>query len=329
MRGGGQFLAGLLSALVFAGLLAGSLFLALAEKGLIGASVPGPAETELVYEILYEETESLNNPNATPVVKTRIVTATGAVMTPTPACPPVTGWITYEVRAGDTLADLAARHGISEAELKQANCLSLTTPILLPGMTLNLPKIPDTPTAPSPAETSTPAATHRSPTKPAVACNPPAGWVTYIVRTGDTLYGLSLAVGSTVPAIQTANCMGSNTLIRVGDRILLPRYPVYTAVPTWTRPPIVLPSFTPPPTFMPPSTYTPVTPPTVTWTLPPPPTNTSPAPPTNTPPPPPTNTAPPLPTNTAPPPPTNTSPPLPPTNTDAPPPLPTDTTGAT
>ena len=44
---------------------------------------------------------------------------------------------------------------------------------------------------------------------------------TYIVQPGDTLFGLAIRFGTTVPAIMQANNLGSS-LIFVGQRLIIP-----------------------------------------------------------------------------------------------------------
>lgn len=290
MKNASQVFAGALFALLFAGLIAGSLMLSLVENGLAVAGAPRTTETTPVYEFLPENSQIPPNPNNTQPGIAEVAIPTEIVATPTSACPPLSGWVTYEVQVGDTLAALAKIHGIGEVELREGNCLFVSDPILLPGMILNIPQIAIASVVASPTDTTVPVVTQAASTTTPIRCIPPAGWVTYIVRSGDTLFSLSLSVGSNVSALQSANCMGSTTLIRTGDRILLPRYPVNPPLPTVTRPPIIPPSLPPPPSPVPPNTATPVLPPTVTQVLPPTATNTSVPPPTNTLVPEPTNT---------------------------------------
>lgn len=107
----------------------------------------------------------------------------------------------------------------------------------------------------SPTITLPPVATATTvPAAPATAqCGAPPGWVQYRVRPGDTLYALSLATGTSVAAIQNANCMGSDTVLAVGRALYLPSLP---AVPA---------TLTPQPT----DTSLPTAPPTETATSPP------------------------------------------------------------
>jgi LysM repeat protein len=63
-----------------------------------------------------------------------------------------------------------------------------------------------------------------SPTPPLASCGPPAGWLAYTVRYGDTLVLLARNTGSTVQEIMEANCL-TNTIIYHGTRIYLPSRP--------------------------------------------------------------------------------------------------------
>lgn len=188
----------------------------------------------------------------------------------------------------------------------------------------------------------TPTTTPFQPASPtATACQPPEGWVLYIIADGDTLVSLSFVLGTSVEELQAANCLGTDVLI-TGQAIFAPFLPNPTATPsstptltvrpTQTRAPATAPpkqmaTPTPPRTLRPTNTRIPpantAVPPTVTpvppTATPVPPTETS-VPPTNTREPPPT--LPPPPTNTAVPP---TDTPIPPPPTDTPPPPPTDT----
>lgn len=148
-----------------------------------------------------------------------------------PTCTPPRGWLPYQVRAGDTLYNLAWRAGTSPLLIQQANCLVGET--LTPGRIIYLP----------PQFFATPTR---------VPCGPPPGWVRYIVQPGDTLWNLSLRLGVSVEAIRWANCMTDYT-IRVGQPLYLPAYPpplspTPTRFPTATRTPTPTPTGTRTPT---------------------------------------------------------------------------------
>lgn len=103
----------------------------------------------------------------------------------------------------------------------------------------------------SPTPTHTPTPTHgptRTPSPspvpallppPAKMCNPPPGWVPYVVRPGDTLTRLARLSGTTTWALMNANCL-STTALYSGQRLYLPNvpYPSPTPRPTPCGPPV-------------------------------------------------------------------------------------------
>jgi len=172
------------------------------------------------------------------------------------------GWLPYVVQSGDTLDKIATRHWISSSELQQANCLLKIG--FLPGVIIYVP----------PAPTQTPV-----PTQTPLPCGRPYGWIVHIVQTGDTLYRLSLTYGISVVELQQANCMGSSTLLHVGQILYIPPWAARTPWPTASA--AVTPTATPtntPETSLPSdtpteaSTSTPMEPSTNTPTEPPAPT---------------------------------------------------------
>ena len=105
------------------------------------------------------------------------------------------------------------RYHTGVAELQQANCLQAAE--LMPGSVIYVPPLP----------TQTP-----------LPCGRPYGWIVYIIRPGDTLYHLSQAYGVSVASLQTANCMGSSTLLHVGDKLYVPPWATRTPSPTFPAP---------------------------------------------------------------------------------------------
>lgn len=94
-----------------------------------------------------------------------------------------------------------------------------------------------------------------SPT-PAEECQivPPPGWVSYNVRSGDTLFDLAVSTGTTIARLRQVNCMESNVL-SVGESLWLPSSPA-------TSTPVITPTNTPggsgpPPPPPPPATRRP------------------------------------------------------------------------
>ncbi|MCS7177679.1 MAG: LysM peptidoglycan-binding domain-containing protein [Anaerolineae bacterium] len=86
-----------------------------------------------------------------------------------------------------------------------------------------------TPPLASPVLSSTPEAT---PTRPSVlypVCTPPAGWLPYRVRAGDTLYTLAWRADTSPLLIQRANCL-TRAVLTTGQMLYLP--PAFFVPPT-------------------------------------------------------------------------------------------------
>jgi len=109
----------------------------------------------------------------------------------------------YVVARGDTLTGIASRYGLSVRELAQANGLSGNAWVYV-GQRLTLPEP-----------------------------QPQAG-TRYVVRRGDTLYGIARHLGTTVQAIMAANNLRSS-MIRVGQRLVVPTADSDGASPTGWR----------------------------------------------------------------------------------------------
>jgi len=276
-------------------------------------------------------------------------TYTSIPPTPTPtippplSCPPPAGWSAYDVQPDDSVASLADLLGYPVEIIAEGNCL-LPASAIQQGMILYLPN-PASPTplsdSPTPAVQSGTAQTSKRTVNPPFQCGRPAGWTTYVIRHGDTLYNIAQRYYTTVDQLQRANCL-SSTVIRVGRIIYVPNratrtpYPTMTARPTYTLSPVAPTTQIPitmtavPPTTIAPTTLAPTTaipttaipttlmpttvvPTTIAPTEPPPTTvaPTSPPPTTSTPTEIPTTVAPtqPPPTTAPPPPPSETPPP--------------------
>jgi LysM repeat protein len=295
LHGVGGILLGVLAALVSSGIVLGSFVLALTEGRVPVAWMPSPTATLFTATVAASPTASpppaTLAPGAPTFTPTAIPTATAPPVSaptatlppPPPDCPPPPGWIQITTAPGDTLRGLAQTYGTTQEALAEGNCLLISR--LAPGSYLYVP-------AP--------------PTPPPVACGPPAGWVFYTVRPGDTLFGLSLNFGVSVYQLQLANCLVGTNKILAGQRLFVPFAP--TQIPSPTSTPTA--TATPAPTFtlLPPTSQpTPTTVPTLTAS-PRPPTATAvpsftPAPsntPTPTATPSPTSTPTPLPTNSPP-----------------------------
>lgn len=212
--GGGIFIA-----LVSVILVIGGIFLSLAETR------PSPATpTQLPPTLRLSFPTSIaslipvpsETPTATHTQTTTSTPLSGNTPLPPTICAPPSGWIQITVTAGDTIYSIAQRYQTTAESLSAANCLaSLDLP---PGYALLVPPVQTTATL--------------------IPCGAPAGWVkTYIVQPGDNLFRISLSYRTTVPQLQRANCMGSETRIFSGQRLWVPNVPTstpgITLVPTF------------------------------------------------------------------------------------------------
>jgi LysM repeat protein len=254
-----QVFLGIIIALASIGLILGGFSLSMAEGNISTKLAPTDTLAPTDSPSLQPVTPLMDSATPSPALTLTLALTWTPTWTltlpPTPTnCPPPTGWLPYVVQSGDTLVKLAARFRITVARLEQANCLVTTD--LLPGTVIYVP--------PSPLPTSTPV--------PPVPCGRPAGWVPYIVQPGDTLYRLSVAYGTTVAQLQLANCLGSSTILHVGQILYVP--PVAPILPTSTIPFPPLPTDIPTMTPVPQPSDTPTEAPTSIPTEPPPPTAT-------------------------------------------------------
>ena len=252
----GQLLGGLAITLMSVGMVLGGFLLSgLDESGALPSSTSAP----IVMKASTSPTTSSDSPVlAQPPIATPspMPSATETVppspkASPTPAltqsptqpttptqtslpeqpCTHPASWSAYTVQAGDTVSDLAARAGITVDAFFQANCLD--TSDIHAGQQLYLPvriHPAATPRPVYPTATSTP-----------YVCGRPAHWVLYVVRPGDTLYGLSDRFGATMEAIRRANCLIGDTLY-ADSRLYLPSLP---PVPSMTPTIVPLPTLVP------------------------------------------------------------------------------------
>jgi len=141
--------------------------------------------------------------------------------TATPSCEYPTEWIAITSEEGDSIDSIADAFLMSPETLMKSNCLISNS--LSPGSTIYVPE-----KVPTLSPTMTPTV---QPTE-FICPSPPVGWVLYTVQNGDTLFSLGSGFGLTVVELQTANCMGSSTLIQAGEVIWVPFLPTTTFTPT-------------------------------------------------------------------------------------------------
>ncbi len=128
----------------------------------------------------------------------RIVTATVAGISLTLLAAPAHAG-DYVVQPGDTVWDLAQRHGVSVDAIASANGLANPSLIRI-GARLTIPA----PAASTPAPSTSTSTTHHT------------------VKAGDTLWDLAKQHGTTVDALVALNSLANPSLIRIGQRILVP-----------------------------------------------------------------------------------------------------------
>ena len=129
---------------------------------------------------------------------------------PSGAPAPLSG---YRVRLGESLGVIAARHGVTVAQLAAANGMSVTSTLLI-GASLRIPA----------RSSATPAGTVSS---------TGAG---HVVRPAETLWGIAASLGVTPSALAAAN--GISIQYRVIAGVTL-RIPVGTSTPTQSTKPAV------------------------------------------------------------------------------------------
>ncbi|MGX7014585.1 muramidase family protein [Vagococcus silagei] len=122
---------------------------------------------------------------------------------------------TYRVQAGDTLYGISSRFGVTVADIKRWNGLS--SDLILVGQMLKVeaqtsqPKPDPTPEV-TPTPETKPKPNPTTPTQPTTPTNE------YVVRSGDTLYGIGSRYGLSVSRLKQLNGLTSD-LILVGQRL--------------------------------------------------------------------------------------------------------------
>ncbi|MFN8379022.1 MAG: LysM peptidoglycan-binding domain-containing protein [Anaerolineae bacterium] len=139
------------------------------------------------------------------------------------------GRTVYIVKQNDTVAIIAAAYGTSIDAILAANNLSANGLIFV-GQSLIIPLTSGVPATAQPTSVPpTPIPPTSAPPTPAPTAAPVT---TYVVRPGDTLFGIALRFNTTVSALQRANNISNPNLIYVGQRLIIPPPGSTGAVPT-------------------------------------------------------------------------------------------------
>ena len=215
----------ILLAIFSVALVIGGISLAMAESYI--PDVPTPTDTQALIVIVASPSTTPIPLQSLPGTATAPISPTSTATVPPPtSCPPPSGWVPITVGPGDDLVALSYRYHSTPEDLLLANCLfSVDLPY---GSIIYVPSVP----------TNTP-----------VLCGPPAGWIQYTVRPGNTMYSLSQAYGTSISQLQFANCMSPNQYnLAAGQVIWVPnvitRTPRATATATLTPVSIVFPTLT-------------------------------------------------------------------------------------
>lgn len=136
-----------------------------------------------------------------------------------------------------TLTAIVATSDIIMTEflLNQPTLTSTEPSVVAAAPTLTLTSVPEqsssTPVADSLGILPTPPATPTvisadATNRPESTCELPAGWTTYTVESGNTLFAIALAVNETLEELRYANCLDDVDDITTGDVLFVPRAPV-------------------------------------------------------------------------------------------------------
>jgi LysM repeat protein len=121
------------------------------------------------------------------------------------------GWTTYTVRAGDTLAAIAARTSTTTGVLASRNHLKNGGNHLSLGQHLSVPK--------TAAQARAEAARARA---AAAARTAAIKRSTYVVRSGDTLSHIAARKGVSLAALLKANRLSTRSVLQVGQKLRIP-----------------------------------------------------------------------------------------------------------
>lgn len=128
----------------------------------------------------------------------------------------------YTVQKGDTLYSISRKYELTVGELRAANNLG-EGDVLKAGQRLVIPS----------ADISSAAALSASPAKAEDGAKAASGAkaAAYTARKGDTLYGIALKHGMKLSELLALNGMGSDAIIKVGQKILVDGGAKKTAAP--------------------------------------------------------------------------------------------------
>jgi murein DD-endopeptidase MepM/ murein hydrolase activator NlpD len=153
--------------------------------------------------------------------------ATGSVPAPAPqqlAAKPGWSWnggTPIVVQKGDTIDSLVKRYGVPASAIAEANNIPNGT-ALRPGQHLVIPKYETTGSTQPRMAAHTPQTPAPQIAAPATATTGSVGQHVHVVAPGETLMALSRKYHKSLSAIARANKIPPSTMVKVGDRIVIP-----------------------------------------------------------------------------------------------------------
>jgi murein DD-endopeptidase MepM/ murein hydrolase activator NlpD len=147
---------------------------------------------------------------------------TGSIAAPSPPPPPSWTWdggTAVTVRPGETIDSIARAHGVPASALMEANHIASPGSVY-PGEHLVIPHYRSATAAAAPQ-------TRIATTAPAMAPPPPHGRLVapsgvHVVAPGETLNSIARLYGKPVAVIARANGIAPDTMVRVGQHVIVP-----------------------------------------------------------------------------------------------------------
>lgn len=215
-----------------------------AQLGLIGAAVCAlvacstQAEVDIAPSVVPTATPYAALPAATIVAKAPPPTPP-PVFTPPPATPtPEIERVTYQLQPGDNPSSVAARFGLTAAEVLRAN--NITSPSSLQiGQVLVIPVTPTPVTAAGPGPSATATTTPRPGTTPAATPIARRDTQTYTVKSGDNASTIAGTFNTTLAELAALNGTSEAALrnLQIGQQLQVPAAATTTPTATPTRTP--------------------------------------------------------------------------------------------
>jgi murein DD-endopeptidase MepM/ murein hydrolase activator NlpD len=157
-------------------------------------------------------------------------TAESAGSTPPTAAPPArsawswNGGTPVTLASGETLATLSRRYGVPVAVIMQANHITAPTTVHA-GQHLVIPRYPRSETAAAPPATHVASIAPSESAASSVASRgtaPAQSAGAHVVAPGETLRSIARSNGESVQVLAKANNISPDTMVRVGQRIVVP-----------------------------------------------------------------------------------------------------------